>query len=123
MNINVLIKSLGNKLEMLESKKKVSVEKGRIDLYDIFDIEYNETLSTLGTIITVSKKSKVCSVSDIKDKLKPLLFECLPNLSFYIKKSSINDAVNKGLEQAIDMFIYEEDLFDKTLRIVKEDKP
>ena len=50
MDIETLVKSLNNRLIALEAKKKVSIEKGSIELFNVFNKEFIETSVTLDLI-------------------------------------------------------------------------
>lgn len=121
MNIETLISSLENKLIALDSKKKVSVERGAFDLFDVFDKEYIETSVTLNLIKKASEEIKVYRATEVRDKLKLYLLENLPNLAFYFKQDSINKVVSDSLDQAFNK-LTEEDFLNKIINITGEVK-
>ena len=118
MNIENLIQSLENKLLALDAKKKVSIEKGNLELFSVFDNEHMETAIALSLIKRSVEEIKVYRTNEVKDKLKLYLLESLPNLAFYFKQDSINKVVSDSLEQAFNKLI-EEDFLNKIINIIK----
>ena len=118
MNINTLIQSLENKLVALEAKKKVSIEKGSMELFDVFDKEYNETYVTLHLVKKAMEEIKVYRADEVKEKLKLYLLENLPNLAFYFKQESINTVVSDALEKAFNK-LTEQDFLNKIVNMVE----
>ena len=121
MNIDNMIQMLENKLIALEAKKKVSIEKGSMELFNVFDKEYNETYVTLHLVKKAVEEIKVYRASEIKEKLKLYLLENLPNLAFYFKQDSINKVVIDALEQAFNK-LTEEDFIGKIINMIEGGK-
>ncbi len=121
MNIDTLIKTLENNLIALEAKKKVSIEKGSMELFDVFDKEYNETYVTLHLVKKAVEEIKVYRASEVKEKLKLYLLENLPNLAFYFKQESINKVISDSLDTAFNKLI-EEDFFNKAINMVEGER-
>jgi len=117
MNINTLIESLENKIIALEAKKKVAIEKGKLELFDVFDNEHMETAITLSLVKIATEEIKVYRMNEVRDKLKLNLLENLPNLAFYFKQDSINKVVGDSLEEAFNK-LTEEDFLNKIVNMV-----
>jgi len=118
MNIETLIQSLENKAIALEAKKKASVEKGALNLFEIFDREYCETLITLHLVKKAHEEIKVYRTKEVRDKLKLYLLENLPDLAFYFKTDSINKVLCDSLEAAFNK-LTEEDFLNKIVNMVE----
>ncbi len=119
MNIESLIQSLENKATALESKKKVSLEKGAYELFEIFDREYCETLVTLNLVKKAAEEIRVYRAKEIRDKLKFHLLEEIPDLALYFRKESVNKVLCDSLEKAFDRLV-EEDFINKIVNTVGE---
>lgn len=118
MNIENMIQMLENKVIALNAKKKVAIEKGKPELFDVFDKEYIETGTTLSLIKMAVEEIKTYRASEVKEKLKGYLLENLPNLAFYFKQESINKVVSDSLEEAFNK-LTEEDFLNKIVNMVE----
>lgn len=121
MNIEMLIQSLENKLIALEAKKRVSIEKGNLELFNAFDKEYIETATTLNLVKKAVEEIKIYRAQEVKEKLKLYMLGNLPNLAFYFRQDSINKVVSDSLEQAFSR-LTEEDFINKLVNIVEGGK-
>jgi hypothetical protein len=86
-----LIQMLNNKITALEDKKIAAYNKGAFELYEIFDNQINEIKVTLEGFDNFDY-----------NKVEEKLIESLPNLTFYVRKKSIHEAVKSSLRTAID---------------------
>jgi len=119
MNIKTLIESLENKLIALDAKKKASIEKGKIELFEVFDKEYIETNYTLRTVKMAVDEINIYRSSEVKERFKEYFFEILPSLAFYFKQESIKKVIEDSLEEALNKLI-EEDFINKMVKIVEK---
>ena len=121
MNIENMIQMLENKTVAIEAKKKVSLDKGNMQLFDVFDKELMETKVSLSLIKRSVEEIKTYRANEVKEKLKTYLLENLPNLAFYFKQESINKVVSDSLEQAFNK-LTEEDFLNKIVNIIEGGK-
>jgi hypothetical protein len=98
MELQTLKQSLENRIRALEEKKKAALDKGAIELFNIFDSQVTDSMLSLHIL---NKGERGGLTDREKETLKESVIESLPNLSLYIRKKSIHNAVKDSLEKAL----------------------
>jgi hypothetical protein len=113
-----LIEILKNKCIGLQAKMDVVKGQGNVELYEVFNNELEDTQISIDHLKKASEGIKYTSNNTIKDKMKQYLLEETPNLSWYFRKKSINEALTKAVNNAFER-MSDENLKNKLVSIVE----